>query len=421
MAGFLLLLVANLLIGAGAMHLIQLWLRGKTRNAAGATLPEPAPTDAAAKPPKPNEQMADLTGLMRQIEGNLSRHSFEVREFSDELKEMSCDDPALVVAAAASMLIANRRLQSELAIAQEELERHRRTVDELSAELRIDPLTGLANRRCFDEEMERRLDMWRRYKVPFCVLLIDIDRFKQVNDQFGHPAGDTALKWLGRVLPAALRRMDIASRYGGEEFAILLPASKLSEAGNVGERLRGTIAAKPCSDIQPELPITVSVGVAMTIPEDEAATVLKRADEALYAAKENGRNRAFLHDGTTTRAIEPDRALVRHPFDTIQQVAEYYGGTEIPPASAFAPMRASDISAKGISLLCDEPPECKAFVVRLGMKNKPCHMVAKVAFVAPLETEPMQYCVGCSFVARLDSEQEESDEVDVSLEELVTC
>jgi hypothetical protein len=115
---------------------------------------------------------------------------------------------------------------------------------------------------------------------------------------------------------------------------------------------------------------------------------------------------------------------VRHPFDSMQQVAVYDGGVGIPPPSAFGGMRSSDISAKGISFICDSVPECKAFVVRLGAGAAARYMVANIANVAALsKEEPIQYRVGCAFVARLESDDLALDEQapEASPAELVVC
>jgi diguanylate cyclase (GGDEF)-like protein len=239
--------------------------------------------------------------------------------------------------------------------------------------------------------------------------MIDIDRFKQINDRYGHPVGDEALKWIAAIHTRSGRQMDLACRYGGEEFAVILPGTKLADAANVAERLRATIAANSFTEGEHEFPVTVSAGVTMTMPGDDQALLIQRADQALYAAKQGGRNVAFLHDGDEVKAIEPDQGLVRHPYETEQQVAVYHGGTEIPPPEAFRSVRSSDISARGISFVCDSRPDCKAFVVRLATGSQPQFMVANVANVTPLsKQEPIQYRVGCAFVARL--EPEETDE-----------
>lgn len=425
MAAFVLVALANFVLGAAALYVLQTFVLGRKREPRAAVAPPVAPAPIQAVEPQARPNMAWLATLMEKVEGDISRHAFELDELADELNAVPPDDPAAMMAAAAAMLVANRRLQSELATAQAEISAQQQKVDALAAESRTDTLTGLANRRSFDEELGRRLDQWRRHKVPVSLLLIDIDHFKKINDRYGHPIGDEALKWVARIQSEALRQMDVAARYGGEEFAAILPGTKLSDAGNVAERLRATIAAKPFRQGELEFPITVSVGVAVTIPDDAPAAFLKRADDALYAAKQNGRDRAYLHNGAEAVAIQLDKTLVRHAFDSVQQVAIYQGGGAIPPADAFGPMRSNDISAKGISFVCESPPTCKAYVVRLGAGAQARYMVANIANVAPLSAgEPTQYRVGCAFVARLESDDAPADDApaqEPAALELVAC
>jgi diguanylate cyclase (GGDEF)-like protein len=402
MAAFALVAFANCLLGAALLHFLQTWVFRKHEHNAPDVPARGTAGDTAQKPPS-SQHSAWLETLVERVECNIGRHAFELDELADELKAVPPDEPSSLMSVAAAMLIANRRLQADLAMAQAEILEQRQTVDALAAESRTDPLTGLANRRSFDEELVRRFDQWKRYKVPVALLMVDIDNFKRINDRYGHPVGDSALVWVAGIQLKAVRQMDVAARYGGEEFGIILPGTKLSDAANVAERLRATVAAKPYRDGDVELPVTVSVGLAVTLSGDDPANLVKRADEALYSAKRDGRNRAFLHNGSEAVAIQVDKGLVRHPFDTMQQVAIYHGGTGIPLANTFSPMRSSDISANGISLISESAPECKAFVVRLGEGDDVRYMVANVANITALShDEPTQYRIGCVFVARLE-------------------
>lgn len=153
---------------------------------------------------------------------------------------------------------------------------------------RTDPLTGLRNRRSFDQEFVTRFEHARRYSRPLAVAMIDIDHFKQINDEHGHQAGDDVLQHVGSILRRCTRQTDVVARYGGEEFVIVLPETPLFEALQFGEKIRSSVAASP-------LPMrtTVSIGIA-AMPHSrfvDAESLLRAADEALYRAKENGRNR----------------------------------------------------------------------------------------------------------------------------------
>lgn len=311
--------------------------------------------------------------------------------------------PELARAAAASMFAANQRLQSELAAARDELRCERQKVESLSAEARTDALTGLPNRRSFDEELRRRFDQWRRNKVPVSLLLVDIDHFKSINDRYGHPTGDAALRWTAQIVRGAFREMDVSARYGGEEFAAILPGTRLSDASNVAERLRAAIAARPFEENGAAFSVTASIGVSTALTNDTIEELVGRADEALYQAKQHGRNRAFARGRRGCAPIEFDRSIVRHEYRAIQHIAPFCGDSEIPPDAQFRPVHCGDLSERGISFVCDEAPECKTFVIRLGAPPQESHMVATVANVTPLYGDGApRFRVGCSFVARLD-------------------
>jgi diguanylate cyclase (GGDEF)-like protein len=155
----------------------------------------------------------------------------------------------------------------------------------------VDGLTGLPNRRRFDEELAAEITRARRYSRPLSLLLLDVDLFKKVNDQYGHPTGDLVLGHLGSLLRARVRSGDLAARVGGEEFGVLLHETQLSGALVLAEELRKSVEATP---IDHEVPIrvTVSIGCAELSPSDaSAAELFARCDDKLYRAKTSGRNR----------------------------------------------------------------------------------------------------------------------------------
>ncbi len=155
----------------------------------------------------------------------------------------------------------------------------------------VDPLTGLLNRRRLTELAEMELSRARRHGRSLSVLLLDLDRFKAVNDQLGHAAGDLALAQVARICRATLRSGDLVARWGGEEFVVLLPETGAGGAGQLAERLRTAIATDPAHHEGRPIPITVSIGVAELNSGDVGLDgLVGRADEALYAAKRAGRN-----------------------------------------------------------------------------------------------------------------------------------
>ncbi|GHU89012.1 hypothetical protein FACS1894202_06260 [Clostridia bacterium] len=176
---------------------------------------------------------------------------------------------------------------------------HIQVADQLrSAELLSlsDPLTGIPNRRAFDEHLEREWARAMRDKTPLAFLMLDLDKFKNYNDEYGHPQGDELLKAAAGIIASyAKRPADLAARIGGEEFGLLLPTTKIENARIVAERLRSDVEKLrvPVIDTGAETSITISVGAAARIPErgGESAELVADADARLYEAKESGRNR----------------------------------------------------------------------------------------------------------------------------------
>ncbi|MEP6706141.1 MAG: diguanylate cyclase [Pyrinomonadaceae bacterium] len=161
-----------------------------------------------------------------------------------------------------------------------------------------DPLTGLLNRRYLEERLNEELSRSKRYGYPMSFMMIDIDDFKHYNDRNGHQAGDHALQLTAHCLKASLRLADVASRYGGEEFCILLPQTALDEAAVIAERIRQMIHGTPYPDGkgQPQGAVTASIGLSsFSRYLDTPATVIRAADRALYYAKSHGKNRIVAY------------------------------------------------------------------------------------------------------------------------------
>jgi diguanylate cyclase (GGDEF)-like protein/PAS domain S-box-containing protein len=187
---------------------------------------------------------------------------------------------------------------SEEVAHQIELERYHRDLEEANDQLRklavTDELTGLRNRRSFEERLVMEFSMARRRKRELSVLLIDVDNFKTINDRWGHAAGDEVLRRLGTILRTTVRLPDLPARYGGEEFVVLLPESGEESAMGLARRVMQRVAAE---DWENE-PLTISVGMAaMNESLESGFQLVELADEALYAAKRAGKNRVMVHSG----------------------------------------------------------------------------------------------------------------------------
>jgi diguanylate cyclase (GGDEF)-like protein len=178
-----------------------------------------------------------------------------------------------------------------------------RTYREMQVLAVTDSLTSLLNRRHFFELAGREFDRARRYRHPLSALMTDIDRFKQFNDRYGHATGDQVLRSVAKLCRKSLRDIDIIGRYGGEEFAVILPETGVEAAWHAAERLRRSVAAMQIETDHGRLSVTLSVGVAAATPDcPNLQTLVERADAAMYLAKDAGRNvvqRAVLPVGIT--------------------------------------------------------------------------------------------------------------------------
>ena len=186
------------------------------------------------------------------------------------------------------------------------VEQVQRQADELLRVSRTDALTGLDNRRYLEERLAEAFEHARRLSEPFAVLMCDLDKFKSVNDTHGHQAGDAVLEQLADVLRAQVREIDRVGRYGGEEFMLLLPGTTLHAAQRFGERVRKAVEAHTFRFEGGTLRRTLSAGVAAW-PHARLATadaLVKAADDALYVAKESGRNRVVGFDSPEFNAHE---------------------------------------------------------------------------------------------------------------------
>jgi diguanylate cyclase (GGDEF)-like protein len=214
-------------------------------------------------------------------------------------------DPGLRVAAMDYLSNIERRYENPKIVEMDEFEETQRSA-------RTDALTGLANRLVFHETLDAEIRRSRRYRWPVTVLMLDLDHFKDVNDSFGHMLGDLVLERVGGIVRHAVRDADAACRFGGEEFAVVLPETGREGGYAVAERIRRHVEqAFQCRPVDGhDISMTISAGLA-TFPEDglHADELLARADEALYGAKHAGRNRVCVH-------FREKRAALRFPVKT---------------------------------------------------------------------------------------------------------
>jgi len=184
--------------------------------------------------------------------------------------------------------VLNVKLEDKVMERTEELALKNELLETIS---RTDDLTGLANRRAFDAAVNKEIERGKRNNQSFVICIVDLDKFKKVNDDYGHDTGDIILKSIGKLLPTCLRDNDFPARWGGEEFSLLFPETDFEEAITVANRVRELITELEWRIGDRTLTITASFGLAMWRKGHNFNKVFKDADNALYKAKEQGRNR----------------------------------------------------------------------------------------------------------------------------------
>ncbi|HEX8500221.1 MAG TPA: diguanylate cyclase [Pyrinomonadaceae bacterium] len=188
------------------------------------------------------------------------------------------------------------RLKRERDRLRQRAEELRRSAEAASEMSMTDALTGLLNRYGLQRALQRELSEARRYGRPLSCLLLDVDFFKAVNDTYGHAAGDTALAQAARVLSESVRGSDVVCRYGGEEFLVLAPETGTEGARALAEKIRRAFSSRLFGDGGRTFPLTLSAGVAQLGPDESGNDMIVRADEALYHAKQSGRDRVEAAD-----------------------------------------------------------------------------------------------------------------------------
>lgn len=280
------------------------------------------------------------SALADRVEGlNIGADDYLAKPFEDQELEARIFAALRVKAAHAELRDRNQQLESML-----------HSVEALAS---TDALTGLYNRRRFADVLKREFAVTKRYKNTLSCLLLDLDHFKQVNDRFGHDAGDQVLKEVARRITGSLREVDLAARYGGEEFVILLPHTSKGDASIVAERLLKNVRKQEFNFGGELLTVTTSIGcagnsdVASSSPDD----LVKAADIALYEAKKCGRNRVVMYSSAAAeRSDRNSLPAPTMPFPAFMPA----------PAGPFAVGMPVGVRLPGIApSSIDDPPERK--------------------------------------------------------------
>jgi diguanylate cyclase (GGDEF)-like protein len=288
---------------------------------------------------KMNAETRDIPVIMLTVRGavadrveglNIGADDYLAKPFEDEELEARIFAALRVKAAYSELRGRNQQLESML-----------HSAEALAA---TDSLTGLFNRRRFADVLKREFAVTKRYRNTLSCIMLDLDHFKQINDRFGHDAGDQVLKEVARRIIASLREVDLAARYGGEEFVILLPHTSRKDARVVADRLLRNVSAQQFQFGSEILTITVSIGYAgnADVASERAEDLVKAADLALYEAKNAGRNRVVMYsprDGSATvdRSSSAPPAAQRLPPSMPAPAGPFAinvpGVTTIPPAA----------------------------------------------------------------------------------------
>lgn len=340
--------------------------------------------------------------LTANVDSDVDRHATRVAQISGGLSGVTELSATAAGTAATQLLEANRQLQQDLATAKEELQTQRRQLDSYMAEALTDALTGLANRRKFDQELNRRFAQWKTGGTPLSLVLVDVDHFKSLNDQHGHVAGDAILHEIAQVLLDSVRANDMVARYGGEEFGIILPGTTLEEARPVAERIRGSVAAHSFQFGDAEASVTVSAGVAQAILTNDSEVLVTRADTALYSAKDSGRDCCHIHDGQSCFPVPKTFSPNRRKSDSSQRIAPFIDG-RFPDADMFSNIDCEEVSQHGFTFLTHESPEYDKVLLALGDGRTRAYASASVKSTRNIgaESDPL-YRVACQFTVPVD-------------------
>jgi len=311
---------------------------------------------AKVEPPSPGapgDRRADLghvRGLVGKVSdvtfavaGDVGKHTHSVQALSSQLSALAHNDASAVEAIICKLLLANQELQGRLERAEETLQDHSRQLDDAVSTSRTDSLTGLFNRRALDEELRRCLAEFHRRGRPAALMMLDVDHFKQFNDQYGHLAGDQALIHVAETLRSGARDTDIVARFGGEEFAVIFSSATAAGVRDRAEQLRAAIGRQPVLFEGREMRVTASAGISDVGPEEKISDWIKRADSGLYAAKAAGRDCCVLiGDGEPqlvkrplTNRVGDDARAVRSATEAAAELAaEAFADTTFVPSVA---------------------------------------------------------------------------------------
>jgi diguanylate cyclase len=265
--------------------------------------PPPADTKAALK------ALLEILKGVERLTSDVDIHNTEIRNVGRHIGDLKVsgelrDIQKAILGEITHLLSSNQRLEDDLVVATYHMERQAEELDRTRREARTDTLAGIGNRKAFDESLQWLLTTWKRTGEPFVLILGDLDRFKWINDTHGHTIGDRVLQQMANLLKQSLREGDLVTRYGGDEFGLLLPKTELKAGVQIAARMGGKVWTHSfdLGGRGTQGVVSFSLGVAGPCEGDTVESIVHRADRALYKAKEMGRNRCYWSSGLDSDA-----------------------------------------------------------------------------------------------------------------------
>lgn len=417
MSGSIILIIVTALVISAVQVAVGFGVGWWMRNQQGGD----SPVDTAEME-RARQILAGMQNLAADVAADVGQHSARMEKISQDLA-VSTDGPVgaaqqeAVNKAVNDIVAANGELKRKLREAEQRLAQQSEMLKTQEIAARTDALTGINNRRAFDTELERRFGEWFRLGIPLSLIMVDVDFFKKFNDKYGHQAGDEVLKTVARTLARTMRDIDVVARFGGEEFAVILIGTRLAEAKFAAERLRQAIESAQVEFEGQNLQVTASLGLAEVDTEDSIESLVKRADEALYAAKKAGRNRGYLHrsgeclplleapatvlEGAPAALAPDDPDAEKRQFRRKQRIARYDGGP-LPDPSEYREVLCQEISIEGFTFITREPIDFQSLVVALGAAPSYTFMGAELVKATPVAQEyGGGHKVECRFTERI--------------------